>query len=253
MGAAEWSADFSYGYLKALYKAIGNEYQLRTLDGAAALAGEGKIAFIRHDIDLSIERALTMAKLESAMGIQTTYHVMIDNPFYRLDESIPSIRSIAALGHEVGLHYDIRQRRLGDVDENTRDDDIRKACEELERVLSLPAKSVSFHRPVPDLFAGPLLVAGRVNGYASELFRYYLSDSGGRWREGEPLESLKSPRSRILQILVHPIWWGERHAKPAVRLRHFLLELQESAGISFERLNDMLNDHIACRAEAADR
>jgi hypothetical protein len=61
-----------------------------------------------------------------------------------------------------------------------------------------------------------------VNAYARELMGWYLSDSGGRWREGEPLPLLARPRGPVLQLLTHPIWWDATHQAPADRLEAFV-------------------------------
>jgi hypothetical protein len=83
--------------------------------------------------------------------------------------------------------------------------------------------SISFHRPIPWMLRGPLIVCGKVNAYADELSGWYLSDSKGNWRAGEPLSQIVQERHRILQLLTHPIWWGEEHQSPAERLESFFL------------------------------
>src|SRR5205823_1486511 len=85
-------------------------------------------------------------------------------------------------------------------------------------------KSLSFHRPIPWLLRGPLLIGSRVNAYAAELMEWYLSDSKGCWREGEPLPKLRQPQGSKLQLLTHPIWWGDTHLTPAERLDEFAKE-----------------------------
>ncbi|MBC7052212.1 hypothetical protein G6O46_24700, partial [Salmonella enterica subsp. enterica serovar Enteritidis] len=76
----------------------------------------------------------------------------------------------------IGLHYDIVARGMLEADSATREEDIARACEVLEGVVGAPVRSVSFHLPVKELVRGPLHVAGRVSGYAEDLFRWYLSD-----------------------------------------------------------------------------
>lgn len=47
----------------------------------------------------------------------------------------------------------------------------------------------------------------------------YISDSGGRWREGSPIESIgTADPTRPFQLLTHPVWWGAGHAPPRERL-----------------------------------
>ena len=157
----------------------------------------------------------------------STYHVMLDSPFYdlRAATSRGALAELRRLGHEVGLHYDVAARGTKEADPEARERDIAAACGELEAILGEPVRSLSFHLPVPELINGPLRVAGRVSGYAKELFQWYISDSRARWREGEPLASLTLPRGPNLQILIDPIWWGEDHVHPTIRTRDFLFEI----------------------------
>ena len=40
--------------------------------------------FLRHDIDLSLEAAVTMAELEAELGVGATYLLMTESVFYNL-------------------------------------------------------------------------------------------------------------------------------------------------------------------------
>ena len=60
---------------------------------------------------------------------------------------------------------------------------------------------------------------GKVNAYSRELMSWYLSDSAGNWREGEPLPLLSNPDRPLLQLLIHPFWWGEEHMSAGDRLQ----------------------------------
>ncbi len=257
-----WDSDFSYGYLAKLYAVlkqdfetalVGDAGELLAADATLATDEQPRRAFIRHDIDVSLERALPIARLEKQLGLASTWHVMLDSPFFDIDwsSSRDALAEIGRLGHEIGLHYDVGARGMKDADHGARERDIEKACEQLEGILGKPVRSVSFHLPVQDLINGPLRVAGRVSGYAKELFQWYISDSRARWREGEPLASLGRPRGPNLQILIHPIWWGERHVHPTLRTREFLLEIGPRLGRSYSELNDKLWDHIIYRAADA--
>jgi hypothetical protein len=252
-----WDSDFSYGYLAKLYAVLRRDFVPTLVGDAGDVSTSGETprrVFVRHDIDVSLERALPIARLEKEVGIPSTYHVMLASPFYRLEwsSSRDALAEIAGLGHEIGLHYDVVARGMKDADAETRERDIAKACEELEGVLGTPVRSVSFHLPVQELINGPLRIAGRISGYAKKLFQWYISDSRARWREGEPLLSLGRPRGPDLQILIHPIWWGEEHEHPTVRTREFLREVAPRLGGTYAQLNDRLWDHIIYRAADAD-
>jgi hypothetical protein len=249
-----WDSDFSYDYLSKLFAALVRDFTPTRLGDASdtpSLETEPRRVFVRHDVDVSLARARPLARLEKACGIAATYHVMLRSPFYdvRSMSAREALAEIAALGHEIGLHYDVGTRGTRDADRSTLEVDIARACAELEDVLGTPVRSFSFHLPVKALIRGPLRVAGRVNGYGEALCEWYISDSRARWREGDPLASLAQPRSRNLQILIHPVWWGELHAHPAERLREFLLsDVGPATGMSYSELNDWLWDHIIYRA-----
>lgn len=246
-----WDADFSYGYLERLYALVRRDFAPTLIGDAGAPEGDRPRAFVRHDLDVSIARALPLARLEAAWELPATYHVMLDSPFYDPRREAAALAELRALGHEVGLHYDVVARRTKDVAPDVREADIARASGELEDILGAPVRSLSFHRPIPELVRGPLRVAGRISGYAAELFEWYLSDSRARWREGEPIASLAKPRSRRLQILVHPIWWGPTHQAPSERLRDFIRELAPALGQPFAAINERLGEHIAYRASDA--
>lgn len=250
-----WDADFSYAYLAQLYGELRSRFRLSTIGDAADVVGDlaRPTAFIRHDVDVSLRRAVDLARKEVEWGARSTYHVMIDSPFYDVcsAESRSILEELGTLGHEVGLHYDVMARGMAEADPTTRAHDIASACETFGEVLGTPVRSVSFHLPVQDLLRGPLRVAGRVSGYAEDLFRWYISDSRARWREGPPIESLANPRSHLLQILVHPVWWGEENVRPELRLRELVLELAKDRDEPYETVRDRMTPHIIYRA--ADR
>ncbi len=61
-----------------------------------------KVIILRHDVDKLPENSLTIARLESSLGVRGSYYF----------RSVPSghneeiIRNVAELGHEVGYHYE---------------------------------------------------------------------------------------------------------------------------------------------------
>jgi hypothetical protein len=247
-----WDLDWSYAYLERLYGILRRRFRLSTIGEAASVVADvdRPTVFLRHDVDVSLRRAIDLARKEVEWGARSTYHVMIDSPFYDVHtpESLSILREIASLGHEVGLHYDVMARGMGAADPETRERDIGTACDTFAALLGTPVRSVSFHLPIPELLRGPLEVAGRVSGYAEELFRWYLSDSRARWREGPPIESLAKPRSHLLQILTHPVWWAETNQRPELRLRDLVLELAKERSEAYDTVRARMTPHIIYRA-----
>jgi hypothetical protein len=134
------------------------------------------------------------------------------------------LRELVDLGHEVGLHFDLRcPERSNNASIAEVAPALSGACERLEFALGgAKVRSVSFHRPIQAFLAGPLLIGDRVNAYAAEIFSgCYLSDSKGSWREGEPIRRLVNYDLATLQLLTHPIWWGDKHMPATNRLQEF--------------------------------
>ena len=57
-------------------------------------ASQGDVALWRHDIDISPQRALALAKIEAASGVIATYFVQVSSRYYSVLE--PEIRVILA-------------------------------------------------------------------------------------------------------------------------------------------------------------
>lgn len=66
---------------------------------------------IRHDVDRRPGNALRMAELEFERGIATTYYFRVVGEAY----DIPTMIRVAALGHEVGYHYEDLALARGDI------------------------------------------------------------------------------------------------------------------------------------------
>lgn len=65
---------------------------------------------LRHDVDRFPERALVLARAEAEQGVCSTYYFRYKPSIFK--EAIVS--SIAALGHEVGYHYEVLSDAGGD-------------------------------------------------------------------------------------------------------------------------------------------
>lgn len=76
-----------------------------------ALKGYGDIV-LRHDVDLKPQNSLATARVEAELGWKAVYYFRAVPQSW--DEDI--IREIAALGHEIGYHYECLTTCNGDVD-----------------------------------------------------------------------------------------------------------------------------------------
>ena len=223
-----WSADSTYAYYARLLQTLKSKYSAwRFRDAAAGVAAPGLRVFLRHDVDVSLRHAVRMAELEHEAGLASTFMILSGAAMYALKDAAPqaTLRRLVALGHEVGLHFDCPESiRTSPADPSTLEASIAASCAPIEDILGEPVRSLSFHRPLPWLLRGPITIGGRINAYAAELMAWYLSDSKGSWREGEPLPMIEHPRGSLLQLLTHPIWWGQEQRDGPERLEEFLRE-----------------------------
>ena len=166
-------------------------------------------AILRHDIDVSPSKAVTMAEHEAEVDAQSTYFVMMSSDFYNpmAGENESAIRQIQRLGHEVGLHFDIR--KYGGISEEELCSKIRYEAGMLSQILGESVKSVSWHRPYKD-YLGKRIdgLEGFRNAYDPKYVREYkyCSDSMMNWRD-EPYDFIDTEKYPKLQILTHPVWY----------------------------------------------
>jgi len=193
---------------------------------AAAKSGGYRFAFfdrepapgdllLRHDVDLSLDAALTLAGLEAAAGAQATYFLMTQSIFYNLasPEGEHALGRLRELGHRVGLHAVYPRLELDD-----RFDPV-----------------VAWHNPDPEFMREPL--DGAVNVMQPDYFDpdHYRSDSNQHWRSGCPHEELAAGSFEWLQLLTHPEIW----AYPGETMRETMLAMLEAErGRDLERLAD---------------
>ena len=78
----------------------------------AERAGLDQFCLVRHDVDRKPKLALDMAQLERELGIKATYYFRAKKCSF--DKVI--IKEIAALGHEVGYHYESLSDTDGDIE-----------------------------------------------------------------------------------------------------------------------------------------
>lgn len=227
----EWAKDFSYDYYRRLLRTLRANFDLRTLsefdESDEPRTADEPVAFVRHDVDVCLERALEMAQVEHELGVRATYMVIPDTPLYDLEEERDLLHLIHELGHEIALHCDL-DAPIGtgaDTDALAADGlfpaerrQVRDARRRVESVSFEPVGSLSFHQPPGRVLEGPRTIAGMVNAYGADLMSAYISDSSGRWREGEPIDWITTgPLPDRLQVLTHPVWWADRHRPPVER------------------------------------
>lgn len=221
------SCDFSLAHYEEILdriRSVGRHRIITVSDAADAIPDEDFI-LLRHDLDVSVEPAVEMAKVEERRGIRSCYYVRLHAPNYNAlsEDTLDQLLEIAGRGHELGLHYEPGwfQARSRDVA-----DGIRADIATLESLLGVRLPSISQHEPS----MGPVL-GDLPKGYPCAYQRHlivginYHGDSGFKWREGCLCEKIETvPR---MHILIHPENWVRPDGSWEDALRHHAQTLCE--------------------------
>lgn len=193
-----------------------------------------KEVILRHDVDISLDKAVRFAELEktTGLGYSSTYFVLISSDFYNplSRASIDAMKRIRSLDHDIGLHFD-EQKYCGDDDWN-QDLVIGKILEEkkqLESIIEDSVNVVSMHRPSRKTLEANLLIPGMINSYGGEYFNdiKYVSDSYHRWRENV-YQVIETGTPRI-QLLTHAFWYNNKSLTRSQAFRQYMDGAKEVA------------------------
>lgn len=181
--------DFTLKKYKALIRALHNGgYKFVTMSELIEAQKQNwpmrqALCCMRHDVDLRANQSLRVARIEHDMGIKATYYFRVTK-----GSNVPSIiRQIAALGHEIGYHYEDMAICHGDTE---------KAYEHFKTNLEYfrtyyPVKTICMHGAPTSQFDGRDLWKShdyKELGIICEPYLdldysriLYLTDTGRRW------------------------------------------------------------------------
>jgi hypothetical protein len=174
--------DFTLGmYRKLCETCLAADFEVVPLNKYSNPSGKKRL-YLRHDVDRQAKAALEMAKLEKLLGISSTY-------FFRMpaNPSVMFIGQIAALGMEIGYHYECLDQANGDMAKAL---DIFKTNLEKMRKLC-PVTSISMHgNPLSKNDNRDLWKEHNFHQFGLDLEAYltidynkvaYFSDTGRNW------------------------------------------------------------------------
>lgn len=211
-------ADFTEERYRELLRLARASYRFISFPDALG-AAPGSLLW-RHDVDLSVHRALALARIEADEGVHATYFLYLHSPFYNAleDDVATRVLEIVALGHDVGLHFDPSfHAKRGKPPE----DGLRAERTLLEDVFGYPVLAFSLHNPdVAGWTDDRDEIAGMVNAYGATLREQfgYCSDSNGYWRFRRLFDVVTECSDERLHVLTHPEWWVPEPMSPRERV-----------------------------------
>lgn len=195
---------------------------------------------LRHDVDRAPGQACRLALLEQQAGVRSTYYFRAA-PTGEFPQE--AVRRIAALGHEVGYHYEDLSASGGDMQAamarfSRNLASLRRLAE--VRTVSMHGAPLSPHDnqrlgDVLDLAAHGLLgdAVASIEPYAP----FYLTDTGGSWRAA----GARNLRDRLGQP-----WPAQALPSDRAALRRFLASADQPLYLSThpERWHDALPGYL---------
>ncbi len=203
--------EFTYNNYRTLVNTLKKDYSF-TCFSKVKFSNEPieKKVLLRHDVDVSLERALEMAEIEYELGVPAIYFLYLRSPFYNIfsgnEEKI--IRRIIKLQHYIGLHFDFAKYENLAISEMSYQ--IKREVDFMQDFYSIKLDSVSFHRPLSQEFFQRLELSNYPHTHEPVFVNNfkYLADSRAEWRYGYPLDCKEYNEKKNLHVLIHPIWWN---------------------------------------------
>lgn len=167
----------------------------------------GRTLYLRHDVDFHVYRQDEMASIDAECGIASTFFVQVSGHYNpALPENRAVLETILDLGHDIGLHYDLR----------TYPSDPARAREQLDaeaaylaRLTGAPVRAITLHEPSAQNEDWFRSVDGYVNPHDPRWGDglAYISDSCRAWRDERLLQALgPDGRSRLMLTLHAELW-----------------------------------------------
>jgi ribosomal protein S18 acetylase RimI-like enzyme len=193
-------------YVQLLTALRARGYRFETLD-TIRQESSPSVAYIRHDADFLLEPQLEFAHLEASLGCRATYYFLLTGPYNLFAApNCQILREIAAIGHTVGLHYDLTAYPQ---DENAAREQLEFEIRTLEGLCGTKVATISTHNPHQggaDPFRS-LPAYTHPHDPREQRKLLYVSDSCRAWRNADLLSCFTaSPPSRLM-LLTHPELW----------------------------------------------
>ena len=196
---------------------------------------DGRVVYLRHDIDGRPELAAEMALLELEMGIRSTYFVLNTHPYWKKEAELEKvIDTILGCGHEIGWHNAAVEEWFLDGKVRPMREYFTEPLQVLRERYGVPVRGTSAHyvsKPNDQTFRNynafnlPFRNYSQIpleqydlSEFGLEYETYfvtydiYLCDSGKAWNEDPDavIGLFNRMKNSILQLLIHPQWWCDK-------------------------------------------
>lgn len=213
-------------YRNFLSSALEHGYRLVPLEAWVRREDDGdddRVLIMRHDVDQHPRSALTMAEIESDLGVRSSW-------YFRWRTAHPDvIRELRERGFEVGLHYETLTRRALAGGDPASEELIAESRGELREEIAAfsrifgPIRSAVPHGDsrVPGVRNSELLKGEDCSAYGIEFdgneamrgrgIAHWLTDrttAEGRWKDGTDPEDLLADGESPILCLTHPNNWS---------------------------------------------
>lgn len=194
-----------HGYRELLLALKGHGYSLVPV--TAMKTRIVKSAHIRHDIDLHPYGVDRMAQIEADLGVSATYYILMTGPYNPLSlHNLAILKMLLAMGHEIGLHYDLQIYPEGLAAASER---IYLEIALLEHAVGCEIRTIVRHQPYlggADPFRQhPKLMNAHDPAYESGMI--YISDSCRLWRKDSMDRIFLADTAQHLHLSIHPELW----------------------------------------------
>lgn len=224
-------------YVKLIELLKSSDYQFCFYDDCNVVE---KSVILRHDVDLSLDKAVEIAQVENQLGVKSTYFILLTTNFYNIfsKESYNKIKQIKDLGHVIGLHFDEKRYDITTIDEM--ENHILFELKMLGQLLNEQINVISMHRPSKLILENDIQIKDVINSYSKKYFKEmkYVSDSRMNWRENV-IEIIESNHYKKLHILTHPFWYSVNEEQIKGKIKRFL---QNAIIERYDHLKDNLTE-----------
>ena len=221
--------DFSYNsYREILNNFKNKKYKFQKFSDYKNIKKNNSNIFLRHDIDLTLDKVIQIARIEAELKVHSTFFFMTNSPFYNIYSSKGHelIEELIKLDHHIGLHFHSESYKNLFLEQDI-NIAVKKEIKNMENIFDLKIDAVSFHRPNKFLLKGSSLLTSPIpHTYMKEFTKEmdYCSDSSGEWKFGSPIERKSFKNNQDMHLLIHPVWWNESITNPFLVLQKFILE-----------------------------